>query len=157
MQQMHSYTCLSVCFSSVLFLCECCGDVDTFIPLRGCGVARAKSSVLDGRRPGYSLNESPAPLSRTDGRGCHTGAIAHEEQFWGSVSCSRALRHVPQVLPRGAGIQTSDLPITSPPALPQYAFLLLLSLLKQHGKNEQAVLNRHSDLKKYPVAINGKQ
>ena len=43
---------------------------------------------------------------------------AHQEQFWGSVSCSRTLRHVAQFHPRGTRIQTSDLPITSPPALP---------------------------------------
>ena len=29
-------------------------------PLKGCGVTGAKSSLLDGRRPGYTLNESPA-------------------------------------------------------------------------------------------------
>ena len=43
---------------------------------------------------------------------------AHQEQFWGSISCSRILRHAAQFCPRGAGIWTSDLPITSRTALP---------------------------------------
>ena len=57
----------------------------------------AKSSLLNGRRPGYTLDESPAHR------------IAH---------CSRILRYVAQSRPRGAGIRTSDLLIISPPALP---------------------------------------
>ena len=36
---------------------------------------------------------------------------AHQEQFWGSVSCSRILWHVAQFHPRGAGIRTRDLPM----------------------------------------------
>ena len=43
---------------------------------------------------------------------------AHQEQFWGLASCSRILPHVAQFHPRGAGTQTSNLLITSPPALP---------------------------------------
>lgn len=39
----------------------------------------------------------------------------------------------------------------------QYALLLSLSLLKQHREKEQAVLNRHTDVKKYLVSLNGKQ
>ena len=42
---------------------------------------------------------------------------AHQEQFWGSVSCS-SMQHAAQFRPRGARIQTSNLPITSRPALP---------------------------------------
>ena len=42
-------------------------------------------------------------------------ASAHQEQLWGSVSCSRILRHVAQFRPGEPGF---DLVITSPPALP---------------------------------------
>ena len=61
----------------------------------------AKSSFTHGLRPGYTLNESPAH--------CRTltllmaVAATHQEQFWGSVSRSRILRHVAQSRPRGAG------------------------------------------------------
>ena len=42
---------------------------------------------------------------------------AHQEQFWGLVSCSRIRPHVSQFCPRGAGIQTNNLLLTSQPAL----------------------------------------
>ena len=48
----------------------------------------------------------------------HKVPTACQEQFRGSVSSTRILRHAAQFRPREAGIQTSDLPITSPPALP---------------------------------------
>ena len=50
---------------------------------------------LYGRRPGYSLDESPAHRrALTDGSGCHKGANCTSGAIWGSVSCSRILRHV---------------------------------------------------------------
>ena len=52
----------------------------------------------------------------------------HKEHFCGAVSCSRILRHAAQFRPRGAGIRTGNLPITSPPALPviQIAYYIVL-------------------------------
>ena len=69
-------------------------------------------------RGGYwmSCQLTAGPLLMADVR--PRGPTAHQERFWGSVSCSRTPRHVAQCHPRGARIQTSDLPITSPPALP---------------------------------------
>ena len=61
--------------------------------------------VLDGCRPGYSLDESPAHRrALTDGSGCHEGANCASGAIWGSVSCSRILRHVAQSRPGEPGI-----------------------------------------------------
>ena len=38
----------------------------------------------------------------------HRVPTAHQEQFWGSVSCSRILRHVAQSHPRGAGVSNQQ-------------------------------------------------
>ena len=56
--------------------------------------------VLDGRRPGYSLDESPAHRRH----GCHEGANCASGAIWGLVSCSRILRHVAQSHPGEPGI-----------------------------------------------------
>ena len=62
---------------------------------------------LNGRRPGYILDESPAHhRTLTDGSGClHKVPTAHQEQLWGSVSCSRILRHVAQSCPGELGFK----------------------------------------------------
>ena len=44
--------------------------------------------------------------------------IAHQEQFGGSVTCSRILLHVAQSWPGEPGIWTSDLLVTSPQLYP---------------------------------------
>ena len=82
-----------------------------FFPLMGCGAywdqiqftRWAKARV----RPGWVASSSQDPywwqwLP-------HKVPTAHQEQVWGSVSCSRILRHVAQSRSRGAGILTSDL------------------------------------------------
>lgn len=46
------------------------------------------------------------------------GANCSSEAFWGSVSCARYLAGYFDVQPGGAGIRTSDIPITRQPALP---------------------------------------
>ena len=62
---------------------------------------------LNGRRPGYILDESPAHRrTLTDGSGClHKVPTAHQEQLWGSLSCSRILRHVAQSCPGEPGFK----------------------------------------------------
>ena len=48
------------------------------LPLFIGDVGRAKSSFSHGRRPGYTLNESPAHCrTLTDGSGCHTRCQLH--------------------------------------------------------------------------------
>ena len=90
-----------VTFRSVFF-CEGRGDVTAFSPLRGRRGYWDKIQLTMGEgHPGWVA-------SSMDGV-----PTAHQEQFWGSVSCSRILQHAAQLHPRGAGIWTSDLPITS--------------------------------------------
>ena len=90
-----------------------------FIPLRGCGAYWGQIQLYSWAKarvhPEWVASSLQDPywwqwLP-------HKVPTAHQEQFWGSVSCSRILRHVAQSHPRGAGIRTSDLPITGPPAL----------------------------------------
>ena len=57
--------------------------------------------------PGWVTSSSQGPYWWQ--RPPHKLPTAHQEQFWGSVSCSRILWHVAQFHPGGAGIQTSDL------------------------------------------------
>ena len=49
----------------------------------------------------------------------HKVPTAHQEQYWGPVSCSRILQHIAQFCPRGAGIRNSDLAIISRPVFMQ--------------------------------------
>ena len=101
------WSCLFVrflfCFSVRVAGC-CC----VLSPWGVAGLTRAKSSCTHGRRPGYTLNESPAHCRNlTDGSSCPTGCQLHIR----SNSCSRILWHVAQSHPRGAGDsnqQTSD-------------------------------------------------
>ena len=87
---------------------------------RGGGCHWSQSQLSLWARAGYILDELPAHRrALTDGRqGAHKVPAAHWEQFWGSVSCSRILRHIAQFHPRGDGIWASDLPITSRAVLP---------------------------------------
>ena len=73
-----------------------------FIPLRGCGAYWGQLMGEGNCRTltddsfivwiGQLLNWLP-----------HRVSTAHQEQFWGSVTCSRILRHVAQSHPRGTG------------------------------------------------------
>ena len=118
-------------FSSFIFFFplfhEGCGMLPLFIPLRGCGAywgqiqfyswAKAHPEwVTSSLQDPYWWQWLP-----------HRVPTAHQEQFWGSVSCSRILWHVAQSssvpgTPGEPGIWTSDLPITGPPALPTDLF-----------------------------------
>ena len=71
----------------------------------------------NGHRPGYTLDELPAHRrTLTDGI-CTSGAtLGFSILLKDTSTCS-------SVPPRGAGIRTSDLLITSPPALPTESFL----------------------------------
>ena len=109
----HSYVHLfSFCFS--LRVAGCC----RLFPPKGLrGLLGPNPVFLDGRRPGYILDESPAHRrTLTDGSGClHKVPTAHQEKLWGSVSCSRILWHVAQSRPGEPGFEPA---ITSWPALP---------------------------------------
>ena len=86
-------------------------DVTALSPFsKGCGGYWSQS------QPCIHPEKGPAHRrALIDGRGRHGRCQMH---VWGSVSCSKILRHAAQFPPRGAEIQTSDLPITSRPALP---------------------------------------
>ena len=92
-------------FSFPLFR-EGCGMLPLFIPLGFCGAywghiqfnswAKARVQpewVASSLQDPYWWQWLP-----------HRVPTAHQEQFWGSVSCSRILRHVAQSHPRGAGV-----------------------------------------------------
>ena len=89
----------SIPFRSVFFPLFCKGreDVIALSPLfqGGFGVSGAKSSYSMGEGQGttwMSCQLIAGPLLMAEAaRGVPT---AHQEQFWGSVSCSRILRHV---------------------------------------------------------------
>ena len=62
--------------------------------------------LLDGCRPGHTLDESPAHRGTlTDGSGCLTRCQLHIRSNFGSVSCSRILRHVVQSYPGELGFK----------------------------------------------------
>ena len=95
------------------------GDVTAFYPpfSRGRGVSGSNpsSSLGEGR---FTLDESPAHHSpHWWQKPPHEVPTAHQGQFRGSVSCLRILGHAARFRPRGAGIQSSNLLITSQPAL----------------------------------------
>ena len=83
------------------------------------GVTGANPSYLSGRWQG-------PPWWQRQPRKLPT---AHREQFRGSESCSRILQQA-QFRPRGEGMRTSNLPITSRAALPAELQLSLSPLLR---------------------------
>ena len=103
-----------------LLIPEGCRVVTAFIPLVQ-RVVRIQSQLSLWAKAGYTLDESPAHCrALTDGRGHHTSCQLHIRSNFGVqyLAQFKLLRYVAQFCPRGAGIQTSDLPITSQPALP---------------------------------------
>ena len=76
-----------------------------FIPLRGCGVTGAKSSFTQWAKARVHPEWVASSLQDLYWWQWlpHKVPTAHQEQFWGSVSCSRILRHVAQSHPRGSG------------------------------------------------------
>ena len=105
-----------------------------FLPLRVAGMFALLYTFFKGSRgllepisvfcmgearahPGWDASSSQGPYWWQ--RPPHKVPTAQQEQFWGSVCCSRILRHCNSVPSQGAGIQTSsDLAITSWPAVP---------------------------------------
>ena len=90
-----------ISFSFLLF-CEGCGMLPLFIPLKGCGAywgqIQFHSWVKARVHPEWVASSLQDPywwqwLPRKV-------PTAHQEQFWGSVSCSGILRHVAQSNPR---------------------------------------------------------
>ena len=93
-----------------------CNRFIPFYGVAGCFFLLEPIPAVSGRGQGTpwtsrQLAEGPSLMVEavTQGANCTSGAI------WGSLSCSRTLPHAAQP---GAGFWTSDLPITSRPALP---------------------------------------
>ena len=104
------------CTSHLISLSSAAGMSPLYTPFQEVtGVTGASPSYLCGERQGTpwtSRQLSAGPLLMAQ-----AATQLHIRSNFGSLSCSRILRHAAQLCPRGAEIQTSNLPITSTAAV----------------------------------------